>query len=125
MLKIITKFFKKPEEIDNSTVEIKLELPEKTKTELFDEAVKIVVKDKLYRAVKEELVKLCYTVGEYDRRMEIIKKLPSKYFTKDVRDKLASQYEGLEFEYYGAGEYFIVASFNLDRLINNIIEGAI
>ena len=67
MLKIIKKIFTDPDNIDKiqeSTVDISVDIPIKTKKELFDEAVKAQVKEVLTRQLIRELEEMCYTPSE-------------------------------------------------------------
>ena len=63
-------FFKTPEKIDKSSVEIEVVLDEKTKAELFNEEVSKLVKSKLVDTLAKKLTKMCYTDDEWEQTLK-------------------------------------------------------
>lgn len=120
MIKIIAKLFTKPEEIEDSTVEFVIEVPEKTKTELFDEAVKDVVKRKLRNTVEQELIKLCYTPEELALYEEAAEKAQGIYGTLGAGfNNKYCQFTGR----HGNGDIYLrKLDFKLPKLIDRIFD---
>jgi len=61
MLKFIPKIFRSKEKYAQSGMSFAVEIPEKTKEELFDKAVKGVVKEELRKLLLKEMAELCYS----------------------------------------------------------------
>jgi hypothetical protein len=62
----IKKFFSREPE-DTNSVEIKVEVEEKRRTELFNEAVKSAVRDRCRNDLRMQLTEMCYTQEEIEQ----------------------------------------------------------
>jgi len=60
-LKIKKLFNTSPSLVDDSKIEFKVEAPQLTREELFDDAVKQVIRSKVREAIKEQLIDMCYS----------------------------------------------------------------
>jgi len=84
MIKIINNLFNDPERIEESNIEIQVEntrefeTPEKTKQELFDEAVLEVLKSKHCKIIRQQLIEMCYSDEEVEQT-----KQAQDYFSKE------------------------------------------
>lgn len=126
MLKIIKKLFTSPEQIEDSKVEFVVEVPEKTKTELFDEAVKKVVKEKLREALKGDLRKMCYT-EEQITQTELALKENGGYYNVN-ESSVAALLEkfpkaALSISYRGPAR--IELEFDLNKFVDKLIDGVV
>ena len=63
-------FFRAPDKIDESSVEIEVVVDEKTKTELFNDELNKLVKAKLVDTLGKKLTKMCYTDEEWEQTLE-------------------------------------------------------
>lgn len=59
----------KPAEIAKSKLDFIVDIPEKTKEEMFNEAVKSVVRSQVKEAIRKQMVEMCYD-GEIVRQQE-------------------------------------------------------
>lgn len=72
LIKFITKIFTDTDKLDESTVEVVVEIPAKTKQELFDDAVKGVVGNKLRASVITSLTEACYSTEVVEQTKALI-----------------------------------------------------
>lgn len=126
MIKFILKLFEEPEKIEESTVDVEVGYPEKDKETLFNEAVKQVVKEKIYSKIKNEMIEMCYTEEEiehtkaYAREREELKmKYPSQCegYT-EAMSALDKKYPKRVYNYGRGYDLY----FNLRRFIDRLIE---
>lgn len=119
ILKIITKLFKDPESIDQSTVEFTVTPPEKTKQELFDKAVQEVVNRRLTAQIRKELTEMCYSEEE----LADTKGAKAAKGKKVARDEIDCHFpKALYYTDYVYGRQY-EARFNLDLFIAKLLEG--
>jgi len=120
ILKIITKLFKDPESIDQSTVEFTVTPPEKTKQELFDKAVQEVVNSHLTAQISKELAEMCYSEEE----LADTKGAKAAQDRGVARDEIVSTFpKAIYYTDYVCGRQY-GARFVLDLFIDKLLEGA-
>lgn len=85
MIKIIKNLFTTPEEVYNSNVEIKIEDPVKSNTELFDAAVQKVIKTEQRKAVRVAMMKVAFGEERYDQSIAAIEKFSGREITSDEK----------------------------------------
>lgn len=117
MIKIIKKIFTEPENIQDSRVEIEVDIPAKTRKDAFDEAVKEVVAKKLRETVIEELAKECYDVDVWEQTQEVIEKYGEYPIPESNRDypKANKSRQHVEFLVYDC-------PFDLDLFVDRLIK---
>ena len=112
----IKKFFSRDPEATNS-VEIKVEVEEKSRTELFNKAVEQVVRDRMKSDLKQQLTEMCYTEEEVEQTNAAI--LEGDW-TASIREKYPKA-QVVHTSYYSyAGLTFCRESF-INRLLEDVV----
>lgn len=127
MIKLIANMFKTKEGFDKSTVEIEVDIPEKTKDDLFDDAVKEVVERELRIKVKATLTAMCYSKEQIIQTDKVIKRFGGALSPEDY-SKAKIEYPLVEFEpRFGEAlflnSYCVKSNFDIDLLVDRIING--
>jgi hypothetical protein len=112
----IKKFFSREPE-DTSSVEIKVEVEEKSRTELFNEAVDQVVRDKCRRELREQLTEMCYTEEEVAQTNAAM--LEGKW-TQEKREKYPKAQV-----YHTSYDSRPALTFNVESFINRLLEDVV
>lgn len=123
MIKFVLNLFKNVEDIDKSSVTPILDIPEKAKQELFDDAVKEVVRDKLTKQIELELAKMCYTEEEIEQTEAAIEEFGRYIDDSDERDYRRKKYPkaSIRVDSYSYREY-LEYYFNVERFIKNLLD---
>lgn len=91
MIQIIKNIFKTKEKYSESNVEIKLDKEEleKTKDEVFDEKLKVLIDTEIKNKIKSDLIKYCYYKEEISDTEKAKKEYPILYnvLIETVREK--------------------------------------
>lgn len=117
MIKIIKKLFTEPEYIQDSRVEIEVDVPAKTRKDAFDEAVKEVVAKKLRETIVEELAKECYDVDVWEQTQDALK---HGGFVCDEISKKFPKANTLNAEYSIYGTYD--CPFDIDLFVDRLLK---
>lgn len=128
MIKLIKNFFTDKERVDDSTLEVVVEIPEesikgqKSKSELFDEAVKDVLVSKISESVKNNLIEMCYSSDVVNDTNNAEKYMNDK--DKSTDDAL-KEFPKANVIYGHMGHRSIGLEFNLSRFVRVIVEEAL
>ena len=132
MIKIIAKLLQSPDKIGESSIGVDLEIPQKTKTELFDDAVKKVVRSELHKVLYDELCSMCHEDDELKQAEEWIKKYNDavdesmEWRKKDeIADELHEAYplarDNVSYEGGSIG-WRVIREFQIHKFISKILE---
>lgn len=125
LIKFVTKLFTAADKLDESTVELVVELPPKTKQELFDDAVLEVVTSKLKVAVINSLREACYS----DEIVEQTNLAAASYGYGRLSCKqvgsMAVKYPKALYRSDGYQHYFVGLPFNEEFLAERLIKAAL
>jgi len=123
MIKILTKLFGTPEEIEESTVTIEVEpevppvvedaKPEPTPRELFDIATERVVYEMLHQKLQGEFELLCYTDETIEQTRAAIKEMKEFDYNRVTGEGWECRVDGKE--YHGHGPDSTAQSFLADK----------
>ncbi len=92
LIRFITKIFTDHDKLDESTVEVVVELPTRTKQELFDDAVKKVVADELTTAVLISLREACYLPEVVEQTKLATEEYGCDYLTSEQLEDIHTRY---------------------------------
>lgn len=121
MIKMIVNLFKEPEKIDESTVEVAIEVPEKTKTRLFDEAVREVVSGKLKKRLKKEFINRCYSLEAREQTLRAANEHKETDYDSVAFRKILVKYpKAIVYRRYDKNVFDL--TFNLDLLIQRLLD---
>lgn len=121
----IKKWFKTtPSQIEDSRVEISVEIEEKTKAELFDDAVQKVVEDKIAIAVRGQLIEACYTEEEIKHTNLAIELMNTKGVTEE---EVLKAYPKAAHHYgrYALSSLIIGMDFDLSRFVSRLVKDSL
>lgn len=126
MIKIAKKFFTSPEQIEDSKVEFVVEIPEKTKTELFDEAVKKVIREKLRETLKDELREMCYE-EEQIRQTKLALEENGGYVNVSESNvaALLEKFPKTQISISSRGPARIELEFNLNNFVDKLLDSVL
>lgn len=124
IIKLITKLFTSPDKIDESKVEVVIELPPKTKQELFDDAVAKVVREKLHSAILNNLIGACYSPEERADTDKATAEYGTGVLDDTTYTELKAKYPKCTL-YCSYRNYYIGKGFDVDDFITNLLDAAL
>lgn len=126
MIKIIKKFFTSPDKIEDSKVELIVDIPEETRVKLFDEAVKQVVKQKLYDLIEVQLCEMCYTEAQIKSTKQALEFNDGKSFIPyESFHGIVGKFPDARLVRSSTDYYKISLDFNLNKFILKIMDGVV
>ena len=114
-MKFITKLFTDPEKIEDSSIQVDLEIQDKTKTDLFNESVQEVLVSKLVEGFYTELVESCYDDEVVKQTKEA---MDAGYRYSIDYDK----YPKANIRYGNGGGKFYGLEFNLTKFLTDLVK---
>lgn len=144
MLKIIKKLFTNPENIQDSSVEISIDIPASDRQAIFTKATQEATKKILRETIHRELVDKCYTVSELEQTKHFISKLVragikvqrsdishqwyAYYNNEEQKNTITSLHKGYDLVSYYDNKFHCIVigrEFNLDEFVNRLVEGCV
>lgn len=126
MINVIKKFFNTVYKVDESSVEFVVQVEEKTKQQLFDDAVKEVVKSKLSAAIFDQMTDMCYSKEQLDDTKAAIQDNCDCRTCDTVSlDRLKGKFPNMVYTIFGFGSYSIGTPFDLSRFVDKLLEDAL